>query len=105
MEDILDKKIREAFIKEADKPNEYENIIKSALNKQKENTNKFKILKLVACFLLVTVLVSSIIFSNDILAFINYLLRNDSRDGIKEAIDNGYIQEVEMKYITLIFLT
>lgn len=100
MEDILDKKIREAFIKEADKPNEYENIIKNALNKQKENTNKFKILKLVACFLLITIFASSILFSKNILAFINnYLLRNDSREGIKEAIDNGYIQEVEMKYI------
>ena len=99
MEDILDKKIREAFTKEIDKPKEYRYIIKNAFNKQKENHNKFKVLKLVACFLLVTVLVSSIIFSNDILAFINYLLRNDSRDGIKQAIDNGYIQEVEMKYI------
>ena len=100
MEDNLDKKIRDAFIKEIDKPDEYKSIIKNALNKEKENHNKFKILKLVACFLLVTVLASSIIFSKDILAFINYLLRNDSREGIKKAIDNGYIQEVEMKYIS-----
>ena len=99
MEDILDKKIREAFTKEINKPKEYTDIIKNALNKEKEDHNKFKILKLVACFLLVTVLASSIIFSKDISAFINYLLRSDSRDGIKEAIDNGYIQEVKMKYI------
>ncbi len=98
MKDNLDKKIKEAFIKKIDKPLEYENIIKNALNKE-ENTNKFKILKLVACFLLVTILISSVLFSKNILAFINYLLRNDSRDGIKEAIDNGYIQEVKMKYI------
>lgn len=98
MKDNLDKKIKEAFIKEIDKPLEYENRIKNALNKEK-NTNKFKILKLVACFLLVTILLSSVLFSKNILAFINYLLRNDSRDGIKEAIDNGYIQEVKMKYI------
>ena len=100
MEDILDKKIREAFIKEIDKPDEYKSIIKNALNKEKENHNKFRILKLVACFLLVIILTSSIIFSKDILAFINYLLRNDSREGIKEAIDNGYIQEVRMNYIS-----
>lgn len=100
MEDILDKKIREAFIKEIDKPDEYKSIIKNALNKEKENHNKFRILKLVACFLLVIILTSSIIFSKDILAFMNYLLRNDSREGIKEAIDNGYIQEVKMNYIS-----
>ncbi len=98
MEDILEKKIREAFTKEIDKPKEYEDIIKNALNK--ENNSKFKILKLVACFLLVTILVSSILFSKNISAFINYLLKNDSREGIKEAIDNGYVQDVEMKYIS-----
>lgn len=101
MGDNLDRKIKEAFIKEIDKPNEYESIIKNALNKEQRNETfyKMRIIKKVACFLLIFLLGTTIVFSKNILAFINHILKNNSSKGVQEAIDNGYIQEVNMKYI------
>ena len=101
MEDNLDKKIKEALKKEIDKPSEYEIIIKNALNKKTKNEKVYniRIIKKVACFLLILLLGSSIVFSKDIFSFINYILRNNSSRGVQQAIDNGYIQDIEMKYI------
>lgn len=98
----FDKEIKEAICKKIDKPQEYSNIIKNALNNESKNSyiRQMNILKKVACFLLVIILVTSIVFSKDIYAFINkYILKVNSSEGIQKAIDNGYIQEVDMKQI------
>lgn len=101
MKEDIDNKIKRAFTKKIDKPREYETIIKNALNKEKINKNFYKIgiLKKVACFILLFILGTSIIFSKSILAFINDRLKENSTKGVQDAIDNGYIQKVDMKYI------
>lgn len=101
MKEDIDNKIKRAFIEKIDKPIEYETIIKNALNKEKINKSFYKIgiVKRVACFILLFVLGTSIIFSKSILAFINDRLRENSTKGVQDAIDNGYIQKVDMKYI------
>lgn len=97
----FDKEIKKAVCKKIDKPQEYSNVIKNALNNESKNSyiKQMNILKKVACFLLVIVFATSIIFSKDISAYINYLLKSNSDNGVQEAIDNGYIQDVNMKYI------
>lgn len=101
-EDFLDKKIKNAFIEKIDKPKEYNLAIKNALiNENKINSwKKTNSLKKVACFLLIILLATSIVFSKDISAFLNkYLLKMNSNKGVQEAIDNGYIQEINTKHI------
>lgn len=100
-ENDFDKEIKKAMCKKIDKPQGYSNMIKNALNNEQKNSNvkQMNILKKVACFLLVIVFATSIIFAKDIYAYINYLLKNNSDNGVKEAIDNGYIQDINMKYI------
>ena len=100
-EENFDKEIKKALSEEIEKPKSYEDIIKNTLNNQNNNTyykNK-KIIKKVACFILVIVLATSVIFAKDILAYIRYLLKTNSSKGEQTAIDNGYIEEVNMKYI------
>ena len=99
----FDKEIKKAICKKIDKPQEYSNIIKNALiNSEPQNSyaKQMNIIKRVACFLLVIAFTTSIIFAKDIYAFVNkYILKTNSSDGIQRAIDNGYIQDVNMKYI------
>ncbi len=100
-EENFDKEIKKALSEEIEKPKSYEDIIKNTLNNQNNNTYyKYKkIIKKVACFILVIVLATSVIFAKDILAYIRYLLKTNSSKGEQTAIDNGYIEEVNMKYI------
>ena len=100
-EENFDKEIKKALSEEIEKPKNYENIIKNTLNNQNNNTHykKINIIKKVACFILVIVLATSVIFAKDILAYISYLLKTNSSKGEQTAIDNGYIEEVNMKYI------
>lgn len=101
-ENDFDKEIKKAMCKNIDKPQDYFNIIKNALNSEQENSyvKQINILKKVACFLLIIVFATSIIFAKDIYAFVNkYILKTNSSDGVQRAIDNGYIQDVNMKYI------
>jgi len=101
-EDFLENAIEKAFKRKIDKPDEYENVIRNALNnKQKLQVEKGIIgFKKVACLLVVLLLATSCIFIKDISAFIGkYLLKINSNEGIQEAIDNGYIQEVDMQYV------
>lgn len=100
-EENFDKEIKKTFLEKIDKPKEYENRIRNALNSQNQNTQfkKINIIKKVACIILVIVLATSVIYANDILAYISYLLKINSSKGEQTAIDNGYIQYVNMKYI------
>lgn len=97
----FDKEIKKAICKKIDKPQGYSNMIKNALNNEEKNSyfKQMSILKKVACFLLIIVFATSIIFAKDIYAYINYLLKSNSDKGVQDAIDNGYIQDVNMKYI------
>lgn len=100
-EEDFDKEIKKAICKKIDKPQGYSNMIKNALDNEEKNSyfKQINILKKVACFLLIIVFATSIIFAKDISAYINYLLKSNSDNGVQEAIDNGYIQDVNMKYI------
>lgn len=100
-EEDFDKEIKKAICKKIDKPQGYSNMIKNALDNEEKNSyfKQINILKKFACFLLIIVFATSIIFAKDISAYINYLLKSNSDNGVQEAIDNGYIQDVNMKYI------
>lgn len=100
-EENFDKEIKKALSEKIEKPKHYETIIKNTLNNQESNTHykNVNIIKKVACFILIIVLATSVIFSKDILAYIKYLLRTNSSKGEQTAIDNGYIEEVNMKQI------
>lgn len=100
-EEDFDKEIKKAICKKIDKPQGYSNMIKNALDNEEKNSyfKQINILKKVACFLLIIVFATFIIFAKDISAYINYLLKSNSDNGVQEAIDNGYIQDVNMKYI------
>lgn len=97
----LDKEIKEAICKNIDKPQYYSNIIRNALDNEpkKSYVKQISIFKKVACLLLIIVFATSIIYAKDISSYINYILKNNSDNGVQEAINNGYIQDVNMKYI------
>lgn len=101
-EDFLEETIKKAFKEKIDKPKEYKLAIQNALNNENRTVSWeiMNIIKKVACFLLIIILASSMIFVKDISAFISkYLLKINSTEGVQDAIENGYIQEVNMRHI------
>lgn len=99
--DEFDKMLFDFFENNKDIPPSTSETIKNALNKKNKKTKMttFITLKRVAifilCFSLVTV---SAVFSKDIINFINKIF-NNSNPGIDTAVNNGYVQNIDMDFI------
>ena len=61
--------------------------------------NKNSILKRVAVACYAILSITGVVFAKDIGTFFYYLFGANSSDGVQIAVDNGYIEEVEPKYI------
>ena len=74
-----------------------QNAIENAFSTHK---NKYNLLKRIAIFIIgLSIAVSSTIYANDIFNIISRFFNNSNR-GIDTAIDNGYIQNINMDFFT-----
>lgn len=90
------------------KDNEYvPDIITNGIENAINNKNKkYKIFLLIRKFIITVIglftITSGIVFAKDIKTFVNNLIENiygNYNEGITTAIDNGYSQDIDMKYI------
>lgn len=90
------------------KDNEYvPDIITNGIENAMYNKNKkYKIFLLIRKFIITVIglftITSGIVFAKDIKTFVNNLIENiygNYNEGITTAIDNGYSQDIDMKYI------
>lgn len=77
-----------------------QNAIKNAFNdKHKSNSTTFVMLKKVAVFILALgIITTTTVYAKDIVNFIANIFTDNNR-GIDTAIDNGYVQNVDMDYV------
>lgn len=77
-----------------------ENAIKNAFNdKHKSNSTALIMFKKVAVFILaIGIITTTTVYAKDIVNFITNIFADNNR-GIDTAIDNGYVQNVDMDYI------
>lgn len=77
-----------------------ENAIKNAFNdKHKSNSTALIMFKKVAVFILaIGIITTTTVYAKDIVNFITNIFTDNNR-GIDTAIDNGYVQNVDMDYI------
>lgn len=77
-----------------------ENAIKNAFNdKHKSNSTALIMFKKVAVFILaIGIITTTTVYAKDIVNFITNIFTNSNR-GIDIAVDNGYVQNVDMDYI------
>lgn len=61
--------------------------------------NKHSIFKSIAVACCMVLSITGVVFAKDIGNFINNLFGYNASDGVQTAVDNGYIKEVEQKYI------
>lgn len=99
--DDFDKMLFDYFEKQdEDIPLSTQNAIKNAFNnKRKSNSTAFVMLKKVAVFILALgIITTTTVYAKDIVNFITNIFADNNR-GIDTAIDNGYVQNVDMDYI------
>lgn len=99
--DDFDKMLFEYYDKQNnDIPLSTQETIENALkSKHKEKSNTITMLKRVAVFILsLGIITATTVYAKDIVNFITSLFTN-SNPGIDKAVDNGYVQNVEMDFI------
>lgn len=102
-EDWFDIEIKKAFNEKINKPKEYIEVIKNVFNKHKRANiyMRMRTMKKVACVLFIFILTASVVFAKDISTMVNkFLLKTNSSEGVREAIDNGYIDEIDTEKTT-----
>lgn len=97
--DELDKMLFDYFDSNKDVPNYINETIHNALQKEKKQRNYFNIMRKVAMIIISFGIIStSIVFAYDIINFITSIFTN-STEAIDSAVENGYVQNVNMDYI------
>ena len=97
--DELDKMLFNYFDSNKDVPNYINETIHNTLQKEKKQRNSFNIMKKVAMIIISFGIIStSFVFADDIINFITSIFTN-STNGIDSAIQNGYIQNVNMDFV------
>lgn len=97
--DELDKMLFNYFDSNNDVPNYINETIHNTLQKEKKQRNSFNIMKKVAMIIISFGIIStSFVFADDIINFITSIFTN-STNGIDSAIQNGYIQNVNMDFV------
>lgn len=97
--DELDKMLFDFFDSNKDVPNYINETIHNTLQKEKKQRNSFNIMKKVAMIIISFGIIStSFVFADDIINFITSLFTN-STEAIDSAIENGYIQNVNMDFV------
>lgn len=97
--DELDKMLFDYFDSNKDIPDYINETIHNTLQREKKQRNSFNIMKKVAMIIISFGIISTgIVFADDIINFITSIFTN-STDGIDSAIQNGYIQNVNMDFV------
>lgn len=97
--DELDKILFDYFDSNKDVPNYINETIHNTLQKEKKQRNSFNIMKKVAMIIISFGIIStSFVFADDIINFITSLFTN-STEAIDSAIENGYIQNINMDFV------
>ena len=97
--DELDKMLFDYFDSNKNVPNYINETIHNTLQKEKKQRNSFNIMKKVAMIIISFGIIStSIVFADDIINFITSMFIN-STEAIDSAVENGYVQNVNMDYI------
>lgn len=97
--DELDKMLFEYFDNSKEVPNYINETIHNTLQKEKKKRNSINIIKKVAIIIISFGIIStSAVFADDIINFITSLFTN-STEAIDSAVENGYVQNVDMDYI------
>lgn len=97
--DELDKMLFDYFDSNKDVPNYINETIHNTLQKEKKQRNSFNIMKKVAMIIISFGIIStSIVFADDIINFITSIFTN-STEAIDSAVENGYVQNINMDYI------
>lgn len=95
--DQLDKQLFEHY-KNKNIPSSTQNVIKTAFNNKNKSSMEKYIYKFAIYFISILVLTTGVVFAKDIVNFISSLFTN-STAGIDEAINNGYVQNVNMDFV------
>ena len=97
--DELDKMLFDYFDSNKNVPNYISETIHNTLQKEKKQRNSFNIMKKVAMIIISFGIIStSIVFADDIINFITSIFTN-STEAIDSAVENGYVQNVDMDYV------
>jgi len=96
--DLLEQKIKNILSNKITEPDNYEYIIKNTINKQYNTRIKFNnitkyCVTICACLFIIT----TVVFAEEIEILIKQWL--DVSDGVNQATNNGYIEEIQKEYI------
>ncbi len=95
----LDKMLFEYFDNSKEVPKYINETIHNTLQKEKKKRNSINIIRKVAIIIVSFGIIStSAVFADDIINFITLLFTN-STEAIDSAVENGYVQNVDMDYI------
>lgn len=97
--DEFDKMFYDYFKNDQEVPQRIHDAIYSAFDRRRQKRKRINILKRVAMIVIsFGVMTTGIVFADDIINFITSLFTN-STDGIESAVQNGYVQTVDMEYV------
>lgn len=97
--DEFDKIFYDYFDNNKEVPQRIHDTIYSAFDRRRQNRKKFNILKRVAMIVIsFGIMTTGIVFADDIINFITSLFTN-STDAINSAVENGYVQNINMDYV------
>lgn len=97
--DEFDKMFYDYFDNDKEVPQRIHDTIYSAFDRRRQKRKRINILKRVAMIIVsFGVMTTGIVFADDIINFITSLFTN-STDGIDAAVQNGYVQTVDMEYV------
>lgn len=98
--DSIDKLLFEYFENEPEKeiPQTIRKIPQIAIKKVKFKNNIRKLNKVAVAIITITLMTTGIVFAKDIMNFITSIFTN-STPAIDTAVENGYIQDIDMDYI------
>lgn len=97
--DEFDKMFYDYFKNDQEVPQRIHDAIYSAFDRRRQKRKRISVLKRVAMIVIsFGVMTTGIVFADDIINFITSLFTN-STDGIESAVQNGYVQTVDMEYV------
>lgn len=95
----FENKLKDAFSQHIELSHSYQNMVRTTLREQKRKKSiKLKAIRTLATSCACVVLVTSFVYAKDISKWINYFF--DNSKSIDTAIENGYIEEPDMEYIS-----
>ena len=95
----FENKLKDAFSQHIELSHSYQNMVRTTLREQKRKKSiKLKAIRTLATSCACVVLVTSFVYAKDISKWISYFF--DNSKGIDTAIENGYIEEPDMEYIS-----